>query len=140
MGLDMFLEGVNYYKEERDENFKITKKRIIKKTLICQWRKANHIHNYFDKIISESYELDEIENLQHYEISKEDILKFIDTCKKVVSNRNLAKELMPTQEGFFFGSTDYDKWYYDTLIETVNELENVLKENEFDYFEYHAWW
>jgi hypothetical protein len=38
----------------------------------------------------------------------------------------VAKELLPTQAGFFFGSTDYDEYYYEDLVYTRDLLD---KEN-----------
>lgn len=40
---------------------------------------------------------------------------------------SLAKELLPTSEGFFFGSYDYDEGYHADLVDTVNQLEYALK-------------
>ena len=41
----------------------------------------------------------------------------------------LAIELLPAQSGFFFGGTDYDQWYIRDLRDTVEILEEFLREN-----------
>jgi hypothetical protein len=50
------------------------------------------------------------------------------------------ESLEPT-EGFFFGSTDKDEWYYEDLKNTVEGLSRVLETLPDDYsFSYHASW
>lgn len=36
-------------------------------------------------------------------------------------------ELLPSQSGFFFGSTDYDDWYIEDLKETVKALKPIVE-------------
>jgi hypothetical protein len=54
-----------------------------------------------------------------------------------IEDPTLAKELLPTEEGFFFGMTNYDQWYIDSLKETKTILEDVLKSGEKDLAEYY---
>ena len=49
---------------------------------------------------------------------------------KVMTNSELAHELLPTQEGFFFGGTDYNEWYMNDIIETKKIVEEALKSIE----------
>lgn len=42
-------------------------------------------------------------------------------------SQKIANELLPTKEGFFFGSTNYDQYYYDDLLETYNICNELLK-------------
>ncbi|MGX8696908.1 MAG: hypothetical protein ACSW8D_11015, partial [Prevotella sp.] len=44
---------------------------------------------------------------------------------KVMTNPELANELLPTQSGFFFGGCDYDQWYYEDVSRTVEELDRI---------------
>lgn len=41
-------------------------------------------------------------------------------------------ELLPTQSGFFFGSTEIDDWYLADIIDTIKILENVLTKTDFN--------
>lgn len=41
----------------------------------------------------------------------------------------VAKELLPTQSGFFFGSTEYTSWYFKSLLETRDVINNYLIEH-----------
>ena len=62
-------------------------------------------------------------------------------CKQILDNRKLASELLPTASGFFFGSTEYDEWYYDDLKRTVDMLEPLLTEEYEDWdFHYQSSW
>jgi len=55
--------------------------------------------------------------------------KFIDQMEdgKVMTNPKLAQKLLPTQEGSFFGNTNYDEWYMNTIKETKKIIEEALK-------------
>lgn len=48
------------------------------------------------------------------------------------------QEKLPTQEGFFFGSVEYDDYYFYSVIEAVGMLEHALREmvegNEIYYY------
>ena len=59
---------------------------------------------------------------------------------KIVIDPTAAHEELPTQEGFFFGGTDYDEWYIQDLQDTVSIIDRVLKmDDEWD-FEYQSSW
>ena len=58
---------------------------------------------------------------------------------KTMVDARVAKELLPTQQGFFFGSTDYDEFYHQDLVDTCTQLDAVLAETG-DEFEYHSSW
>ena len=122
MGLDMYLEKKNVNGEFSE---------------LCYWRKANQIRNWFDSHLENG-----VENCKHTLVTKEDIEELIDTCKKVLADHSLAEELLPTQSGFYFGSTSYDEWYFEDLKDTIEQLETALTlvnwENEEVY--YYEWW
>lgn len=69
---------------------------------------------------------------------------------KVVDNYELCEEELPTEEGFFFGSTDYDEWYLEDIDSTIEQLKKVVAEHkelikagvaeyDIDYY-YRAWY
>jgi hypothetical protein len=56
-----------------------------------------------------------------------------------------APELLPTQEGFFFGSYEYDEYYLDDLRDTHDMLALELSEERLCgepnvYFVYRSSW
>ena len=49
-----------------------------------------------------------------------------------IANPEIAEELLPTQDGFFFGSTNYDQWYMEDIISTIDILTKALETTDFD--------
>lgn len=119
MGLDQWLYKITPEGEE----------------LVIEWRKANQIHAYFDRLC------DGVENLERYEVRLCDLENLRDTCQRVLDNRELAEKELPVMMGCFFGSYSYDEWYFDEVECTVNKLNKVLdNSSNDDEFCYQAWW
>lgn len=61
---------------------------------------------------------------------------------KVVEDPSIAEELLPTQSGFFYGSTFYDENYVEELENTIEQIDKVLKEVNMEEYDlvYSAWW
>jgi hypothetical protein len=148
MGLDMYL-----YKQIKGEDNKID--------VVAYWRKANQVHNWFVtnvqngvdncephpvteqdivkllNICNQILELDINYEEQMTEIGvsfkdgkREPIMDFV----KVIDNEEVVEtmhNLLPTAEGFFFGSTDYDEWYIEDIKSTAEQLNHVLEETDF---------
>lgn len=118
---------------------------------IMYWRKANQIHNFFVQEVQdgeddgEEYPVD-ISNLQ--ELAER--CEMITTEYKKPNNKEkaikTAKMLLPTTSGSFFGSTDYDEYYFEQIERTLLELEKIIKEvkktknNKDIKFTYYASW
>lgn len=141
MGLDMHLTAERYFwHNEPKPQIPEVPKGFEPRTVTVEaayWRKANHIHRWFVDNVQDGEE----ECRPHY-VSHEKLMELRSTCVEVLNNREKASELLPTQSGFFFGSTDYDEWYFDDLHETVKQIDKVLEvfpENQWD-FEYRASW
>ena len=41
--------------------------------------------------------------------------------------RKVAEKLLPTQDGFFFGSTEYNGWYLQGLVKTIKMIGRALE-------------
>jgi hypothetical protein len=139
MGLDMYLEKRNYVKQwehKGDDNFEVTvsqhgepvshikPKRIsYVNEEVGYWRKANHIHNWFVDNVQKGKD-----DCGDYWVNKEDLEKLLEVCKQVAADPSKAEELLPTQSGFFFGGTEYDEYYMNSIERTINILEEVLSE------------
>lgn len=116
------------------------------------WRKANAVHAWFiencaegDGNRTEMY-VEEGKLKKLYEICKkikaevimgEDDIKNGYTFKDgkrvpilekgmTIVNPEISKELLPTQSGFFFGSTDYDQWYMNDIDLTIEILKPLI--------------
>jgi hypothetical protein len=107
----------------------------LKKRKGIYWRKANAIHNYIVQKHAGG-----VDECQRIVMSREDIRHLADTCTAVVNDRSLAPDLLPTTEGFFFGDTDYDDWYFEQLEHTERELNAMLEKDDWDFMEYQASW
>lgn len=112
-----------------------------------EWRKANAIHGWFVRNVCGG----ECENDVCYEVSREQLADLASTCRKVldgskiasrtvadllgepmelryVEDTSLAESLMPTMNGFWFGSTDYGFMYIQDLERTARQVEELLDE------------
>ena len=148
MGLDQYLEirkseyRSNYYKDKGSRikleypkditEFipNLTDLRISRQTNyeVGYWRKANQIHNWFMQNCARRDEYDNpIDDCRPIEITVDKLEKLLDDCKKVLADHSLAKELLPTVDGFFFGSTAYDDYYLGQIEQTIEIIGPVLK-------------
>jgi hypothetical protein len=81
------------------------------------WRKSNQIHQYFVDNCQDGED-----NCREYYVDREKLAELLDLCKQVLADRSKADELLPSQSGFFFGSIEYDEWYFSGLTDTVEIL------------------
>lgn len=85
------------------------------------WRKANAIHGWIIRNCA-----DGVDNCEPVTMSKDDIIKLQDLAAKAIEGDKEAQEELSPTEGFFFGSTDRDEWYYLDLKSTRDGLAQVL--------------
>lgn len=97
------------------------------KGIIAYWRKANHIHNWFVQHIQSSND-----DCGEYGLSISDMQELVNVCNEVLEARceKVSCDLLPTTSGFFFGSTEYDEWYYNEVEYTKDVLEEILRNVE----------
>jgi hypothetical protein len=58
---------------------------------------------------------------------------------QIINNPTVAKRLLPTQSGFFFGGTDYDAWYFEDVKQTMTVLEAELARPDAKDAHYEYW-
>jgi len=115
--------------------FNIQLNRVSKITEeIGYWRKANAIHAWFVENVQ-----DGDDNCNGHYVDKEDLQDLLDIVNAVLEDHSKAGDLLPTQPGFFFGSTEYDEWYYGDLKLTKEILLEALTEQGGDLY-YNASW
>lgn len=131
--------------------------RIIEQ--VGYWRKANEIHNWFVENVQDGeddccYHNEVTEEL--LEKLRDTCQEVLDASKLVpgkiytgtsyqngmayqnyedglvVENESVARELLPTADGFFFGGINYDEWYVNDLKETIEIIDKVLEETDFE--------
>ncbi len=158
MGLDMYLLKRTYVMnwdhmepEERHE-VSVTRngaavahikpervKYIIEE--VAYWRKANAIHNWFVKNCQNG-----VDECQDTDVDRKKLEELLGVVTAILDapegeeRDKLATETLPPVSGFFFGSTEIDKWYYEDLEATKNILNEVLVEPDADGFIYHSSW
>lgn len=100
---------------------------------LAYFRKANFLFSYFENDMN-----DELTMAVLDKYAVEDI---IELCKEVLNVHTKAEELLPTTDGFFFGSIEYDDLYFEKVQDVLNQFEEVLKEYNSDrYFYYIDFW
>lgn len=135
------LAGLEPLIQEEDQSTRV-------ETTLVYWRKANAIHGWFVE-----QKADGIDECQEIYLTAADLVELRNACQVVLNTREadeaivteVAKRvgLAPT-EGFFFGSYEYDDWYFNDLEETVDKLDKVLAAADTrppaTYFIYQASW
>jgi len=108
---------------------------ITLEVCVGYWRKQNAIHNWFVQNCQDGND-----DCQQVSVDRDQLEELRDTCRKVLANPELAGELLPTAEGFFFGSTDYDRWYTEGLTYTADRVDKLLTMSNDWYFYYQSSW
>jgi hypothetical protein len=163
MGLDMYLSATRYvspYKhnvEERKLGNEIAKAAGLPvqenedtedgrvegvSVRVGYWRKANAIHQWFIDHCASG-----VDDCRPVNVMREQLEELKALCEKVTANptAEVAAETLPSQGGFFFGSTEYDEWYFESVKETIEIIDRALalandeKAPWWD-FEYRASW
>lgn len=133
---------------------------------VAYWRKANQIHAWFVKNVQDGkddcgeYYVSK-EKLQELLDTCQTVLKASKLVKgkvgrgwryenqkrvpiiedgRLIKDPSVAKELLPAQEGFFFGGTDYDDYYLQDIKDTIKALKKLVLEDDASGFYYHSSW
>lgn len=159
MGLDMFLNRSRDLSWDEIQGLKEKLPKAQNPILgikeeVAYWRKANQIHNFFmqkdvdgeDRIakvgISDIKKLLDICKRLKRELRLETGKIHIGTKYtkdgkeeqytdgEVIANPELAEALLPTRAGFFFGSTDYDGYYYEQICDAIHTLQRIVDEHD----------
>lgn len=142
MGLDMYLMRANREEANGWDNLTAEERADIREQdpwiEVCYWRKANQIRQWF----VENCSYPEDGNCEEVEVTKEDLEKLMDTCRKVIDNPKLASELLPCSSGFFYGSQEYDEWYFEDLEDTIAACERIIRNTDWEkeIVIYTDWW
>jgi hypothetical protein len=128
--------------------------------VVGYWRKANHIHRWFVENVQAGQD-----DCRDYYVSEEDFENLLDLCKKTLEYLDLCKckveatrngneineykvyevdeeiinNLLPTSSGFFFGNTDYDSWYRQDIENTIEIVEECLKDTQNSFYYSSSW-
>lgn len=100
------------------------------------WRKANQIHKWFVDTCQGG-----VDDCRLAYVSRDRLVELRDLCQSVLLAPAIAGETLPTESGFFFGSTEYDEWYMGDLEETVKIIDRVLSKvpQEWEFYYQSSW-
>ena len=138
---------------------------LLRREEIGHWQEANQIHGWFvDKV-----QKGEDDRQEHY-VNRGQLADLLTDIQEVLDNSSLvlkknsegrswydelmhgiddryvikdvstAKKLLPTREGFFFGSQEYDQQYLEQLRHTRTILREALLSPREAVFSYRADW
>ena len=94
------------------------------------FRKVNFIYAYFQNLLVDECCL----------VDKKAIFNLVNICKEVLKHKDnieFAKDNLPTTSGFFFGSTEYDEYYYNDVEDCINQMEKLY--NSMDDEDFVLW-
>ena len=120
MGLDIYVNKVKYHR-------------------LGYFRKVNFLVRFFKK---QGFDVD---HQIPFSFDREVAEELLDLCNQVLKDHSKAEELLPTMSGFFFGSTDYNEYYFkdvelvrDWVKDTLIPEFGTLKDDE--YIEFATWY
>ena len=150
MGLDMYLDGVfskkAYYQEDRtvpmedpiqSDSLKLalasidfpnnvplefSYRHFEVKLPLATWRKANQIHNYMVREFGKGKD-----DQDPIHLTDKHLEQLLSVIREVGNDPVKAQKLLPPTDGFFFGSQEIDRWYWNDLAYTKEKLEKILE-------------
>lgn len=154
MGLDMYLYASKYTSpaewrpEDERKKFNDLLKAIdgekfvdtdlpsiVVDLKVGYWRKANQIHQWFVDNVQNGED-----NCAEYYVDRAKLIELRDLCKLALKDKGKAEELLPTQSGFFFGSTEIDEWYFQDVNATIEIINKCLEMDDTWTFKYQSSW
>jgi len=119
MGLDMFL-AKKPKSSDKDDIY-------ISDNELAYWRKANAIHSWFISNCAGG-----LDNCEPVSITKDELLELRARCFECLDNPDRANEILPVKSGFFFGSENYDEWYFRDISGTITLIDNAIESVDFN--------
>lgn len=123
MGLDIhFFSG-----EKQNE-------RVDYDTQVGYFRKINSLFRWV------SYNVQSVDNCKSILIPKQKLEQLSADLNRLTKDNCMT--IFPTSEGFFFGSTEYDQYYWSDVEEVKSWVSSTLKSFDFDNHDlfFWAWW
>lgn len=165
----MTLEKAKVFESELREVGGYFKRLSIFDEVGC-WEKANHIHAWFvrnvqggtddcsyyfvteDQFLELKETCEKVVALKPFSIDENSDLFYVG-ASTLIDNGVITKAdyeemeaklkgIMPTQAGFYFGGTDYNPYYFQTVEETLEIANKILENGDFDkeVYLYHSSW
>lgn len=134
------------------------------KVEVGYWRKANQIHKWFVNNVQDGED-----SCLEYFVSRNQLLDLRNLCHTVINNSvleessedttdynkggccekkppkkikdsSVARNLLPSHPGFFFGSYEYNEYYIQDLKDTIDIIDRCLElPDEYDFYYMASW-
>jgi len=134
MGLDQYLSVRKYVSrnEQAFDNTVITNDmwELVEKDgytgafieiPVMYWRKFNALHKH----IVDTW-ADGRDECQPIELPVDGLRTIHEKLSAVLKEPSRAREILPTEDGFFFGDTEYNEWYFEQVTQSHEELGELL--------------
>ena len=72
-----------------------------------------------------------------YDVSYSELLVLRGVCQEALDNNDAS--ILPPKSGFFFGSTDVDKWYWEDIKNTISIIDSIDDDGN-SYLTYSSSW
>jgi len=102
--------------------------------VVGKWRKANQIHRWFVENIQDGED-----DCGEYMVTQEElgelgliIDQILDVPAGTEERIAVAEELLPVEQGFFFGSYEYGEYYFEQLEYTLQLIKHLAQSEDFD--------
>jgi len=103
---------------------------------VMYWRKFNALHKWFVDNVQEG-----VDDCKESFVDESDLKMLLETLTYVYENKDTAETILPTAQGFFFGSDDIDEYYWEEVKSTIIQLKDLLEEdNKGASFYYRSSW
>jgi len=100
---------------------------------VAYWRKANQIHRWFVTHVQ-----DGVDECRLTPVSRKQLEDLRQTCMKALDTQDST--MLEPCDGFFFGSTAIDEYYWDDLRTTIDMLDNVVNmPADLEFFYQSSW-
>lgn len=120
-----FVENVQEYNDDC-KNYWVSEEQLRELLLLCT--RVLEASKLVDGVVTNGYR---VENGKEVPIVEKG---------KVIQDPSTAKALLPTQDGFFFGDTDYDESYLQDIEYTKDVLERLFAEESGGQYHYSSSW
>lgn len=110
--------------EERGDNAEFEPTIDIPSTQEYYFRKFNALVDWVEKNVGA------LDNCKDLELN-EDNIKSLQATLNNLTPQNCANEF-PTRSGFFFGSQDYDEWYWEDIKTAKKMCNDILAQTDWN--------
>jgi len=92
---------------------------------VAYWRKFNALHQWFVTNVQLG-----IDKCNLYELDKDVLFELLEVLEEVHNLKNPSK--LPPTQGFFWGSTEVDDYYWDKVESSIQTISELIDETDWN--------